>query len=217
MDLTNEDLTDNIHDALIKADCWHEPGPNMPDADGNDIYETTAPHIWAVVHHCSGDIWVITASKAEGDTLTSSVHKWLLKLSDGLTFVHKTYPVLIYGIPASFDTSHNSLEIHTLLGANSGIILHLSSLQQAEFLIHSPDQLHQKMHSSIVLHFTDLIAVNECIANQVSFWRQLCPTTKFIHSLLSFCYVPCQTMSGPGVRVVSARVRGLGFLWMWLQ
>ena len=108
MDLTNKNLIDNIYEAINEADCWHELLPNTPDLDGNTVHDFTEPHIWAVGHHRSGDIRVIAASEAERDTLTSSIHKWLPKLSDGLTFIHKTYPVLIHGIPTSFDTSRNS-------------------------------------------------------------------------------------------------------------
>ena len=107
-DLTNENLIDNIYEALNEADCWHELQPNTPDSDGNIVYDTTEPRIRAVGCHPSGDIRVVAASEAEHDTLTSSINKWLPKLSDGLTFIHKTYPVLIHGIPTSFDTSRNS-------------------------------------------------------------------------------------------------------------
>ena len=93
-DLTNENLIDNIYEALNEADCWHECQPNMPDSDGKIVYDATEPCIWAVGCHRSGDIQVIAASEVEHDTLTSSIHKWLPKLSDGLTFIHKTYSVL---------------------------------------------------------------------------------------------------------------------------
>ena len=55
-------------------------------------------------------------------------------------------------------------------------------LQQAKFLVHSPDWLSCKTYSFIVLHFTDLAAAKECIAKHVSFQGQLRPATKFICS-----------------------------------
>ena len=114
------------------------------------------------------------------DTLIGSIHEWLPQLSDGLTYIPKTYPVLIHGVPTSFDTLHNSPDINALCDANLDIILHPSTLQHAEFLICNPSHLQHKTHSSVVLHFMDPMVTNNCIAHQVSLHGQLLSTVKFI-------------------------------------
>ena len=73
MDLTNENLINNIYEAINKADCWHELLSNTPDSDGNTVHDFTEPRIRAVRRHRSGDIRVIAASEAECDTLTSTM------------------------------------------------------------------------------------------------------------------------------------------------
>ena len=179
MELSSWDLSDRIYTALQEADCWHETHPVSPDSEGNDLF-CSAPRIWAVGHHCSSDLWVLVASEAMRDTLINSISVWLPKLLGSLTYIPKTYPVLVHGVPTSFDRSCDSSDIHTLLDTSLDIITHPCSLQHAEFLIHNPSHLRHKAHSSVILHFTDPDAANSCIAHQVSLHGRLLRTVKFI-------------------------------------
>ena len=95
-------------------------------------------------------------------------------------YIPKTYPVLVHSVPTSFDTSHNSPDIHTLLDINPNITPHPHSLQCAEFLIRNHNHLRHKAHSSVILHFMDLNSANNCIAHQVSLHGRLLHTVKFI-------------------------------------
>ena len=76
---------------------------------------------------------------------------------------------MIYGIPSSFGTSHNSEDIAALLSTNSDNIT--SVLQYAEFLTHActSNQVHHKMHALLILHFTDPETANNCINYHISY------------------------------------------------
>ena len=66
------------------------------------------------------------------------------KLSDQLSYMHETYPIIVHGIPASFETSCDSKYVASLLGVNPTLIMHLSALQHAEFLTHTSNKVHPK-------------------------------------------------------------------------
>ena len=178
-ELSSQDLSDRIYAALREADCWHKIHPISPDSEGSGELRL-APCIQAVRHHHSGDLWILVVSKAVQDTLIGLIHEWLPQLSDGLTYIPKTYPVLIHGVPTSFDTSHDSPDINALLDVNLDIIPHPSTLQHVEFLIRNPGRLQHKTHSSVVLHFMDPTVANDCIAHQVSLHGRLRSMVKFI-------------------------------------
>ncbi|KAF8573702.1 hypothetical protein K439DRAFT_1320373, partial [Ramaria rubella] len=92
-----------------------------------------------------------------------------------------TYPVLVHGIPSTFDPSRHSSDIATLLNNNEIIIPHPSSLQHAEFL--SPSSRHNttppKSHRSLILYFTDPHVANNCITRHIALYGRLLPTLKF--------------------------------------
>ena len=178
-ELSSQDLSDRIYAALREADCWHEIRPISPDSEGSGEL-CLAPCIRAVGRHRSGNLWILVVSEAVRDMLIGSIHEWLPQLSDSLTYIPKTYPVLIHGMPTSFDTSHDSPNINALLDVNLDIILHPSTLQHVEFLICNPGCLQHKTHSSVVLHFMDPTVANDCIAHQVSLHGQLLSMVKFI-------------------------------------
>src|SRR6266481_2468686 len=95
-------------------------------------------------------------SEDKCNMLIRTIPHWLPRLSDQLTYAHRTYPVLVHGIPATFDTSHDSQDVATLLSRNMNIITHPSALQHTEFLscAQTQDQsLHKACHSLILLVF----------------------------------------------------------------
>ena len=60
--------------------------------------------------------------------LVESISEWLPKLSKGLVYSHKAYPILVHGVPTHFDTSHGSEDVHDLLEYNTDIIMRQSTL-----------------------------------------------------------------------------------------
>ena len=93
-ELSSQDLSDRIYAALREADCWHKIRPISPDSEGSGEL-CLAPHIRAVGHHHSGDLWILVVSEAVRDTLISSIHEWLPQFSDGLTYIPFIY-IYIY-------------------------------------------------------------------------------------------------------------------------
>ena len=133
--LTNEDLIVKIRDALADADCWFKIKLRSPNSDGVKELEYIASCIHAVGRHRSGDIWVATGTEAEGKMLIETIHRWLPRLSVRLSYTCKTYPVVVHGIPTAFDTSCDGWDVTiNLIGNNTDIIAHPSTLQHAEFL-----------------------------------------------------------------------------------
>ena len=63
--------------------------------------------------------------------------------NNGLWYSWKTYPVLIHGVPTSFDMSCDSEDINELLiGDNADIRTHPATLQSAKLL----DNTHSQMY-----------------------------------------------------------------------
>ena len=132
--LTNEDLIVKICDALAHADCWFKIKLRSPNSDGVKELEYIAPRIQAVGRHWSGNIWVAAGTEAECKMLVETVHRWLPRLSVRLSYMHKTYPVVVHGIPTAFDTSRDGRDVTiNLIGNNADIIAHPSTLQHVEF------------------------------------------------------------------------------------
>ena len=98
------------------------------------------------------------------NVLVERMDEWLPKLSDGLQYSQPTYPVLIHGVPTSFDASRNSEDVNEqLIGDNIDTITHPAALRSTKFLGGTHSQLHQKTHGSLVVHFSDPTIANACI------------------------------------------------------
>ena len=139
------------------------------------------PYIRAVGRHCSGDIWITTDTEVGRNVLVEAMDRWLPKLSDGLQYFWKTYPVLIHGVPTSFDMSCDSEDINELLiGDNMDIITHPAALQSAKFLDNTHSRMHQKAHGSLVVHFSDATIANTCINHHIALYGGLLPIANFM-------------------------------------
>ena len=90
--------------------------------------------IRGVGRHRSGDIWVALDSEAGHRVLVESIGEWLPKLSEGLVYSRKAYPILVHGVPTPFDTSHGSKDVCDLLEYNTDIITRQSTLLGIELL-----------------------------------------------------------------------------------
>ncbi|KAF8583137.1 hypothetical protein K439DRAFT_1617699 [Ramaria rubella] len=125
VNLSDSELLSKTNKALIDTQCWYETAVYSPDSNGNEHEEHSTVHIHAVGCHQSSDIWISTCSKDEWDHLIETAHHWLPTLSGHLHITPKTYPILVHGIPISFETC-DSDDIAALLDENPQTPLSLS-------------------------------------------------------------------------------------------
>jgi hypothetical protein len=109
-----------------------------PPPEGASKHNGELARIRAAGRYHSGDIWFSVASAEEHTHLIQTANIWLPFLSNQLYLAHKTFPVIIHGVPTTFDTSCDSDEICYLLAQNSEIIGHPANLQHTEFISRSP-------------------------------------------------------------------------------
>ena len=113
--------------------------------------------------------------------LIETIDEWLPKLSEWLQYIHKTYPILIHGVPTSFNMLRDGSDINLgLIEDNSEIITRSSALRNVKFLGPNGGQVPQKTHGLLVLYFTDPVIVNACIDRQVMLHGGLLPAVKFV-------------------------------------
>ena len=186
-DLTDGQLADKVREALDAADWKYDTRPSSSPAATSDDGSNFDVRIRAADCHDSGDIWFSTYSEDEYWSLLSGAPSWLPCLSRQLQVVPNTYPIIIHGILVSFDTSHDSDDIATLLDKNHHLLGHLSTLQHAEFISHTPNHNPSKAHTSLVLYLTNPRATNDCITQHVALHGCLHPTARFYHHPLQ-CY-----------------------------
>ena len=121
-ELSNDGLLEKINETLMDMGCHFESRPCTPDHDGSVVREYVMPHIRAVGCHHSGDIWLVTYSEAECDFLACAAHRWALRLSSQLSVAHKTFPVLVHGMPTNFDPLRSSADIRHLITQNDHLV-----------------------------------------------------------------------------------------------
>ena len=102
--LSNSELIGKILEALQAADVWLEERPHTPNSEGNIELECTSPFIRAIRWHRSEDIWVTVGTEARCTALIKAIDEWIPILSDRLLYSRKTYPVIVHGIPTTFET-----------------------------------------------------------------------------------------------------------------
>ena len=87
----------------------------------------------------------------------------------------KAYPVLIHGVPTSFDMPHSSKELHKhLLDYNSDSITCPSALG-TKFLNGNQGGVSQKTHGLLILYLADPKITNACIDCHIVFQGGLLP------------------------------------------
>ena len=110
-----------------------------------------------------------------------AIDEWLPNLSDQLIYSRKTYPVIVHGIPTSFDTSWDSKDIlEHLIDYNSDIFEHPSAILGTKFLGGKRGRASLKAHGSLILHLTDPTIVHMCIDCRIAFDGGLLPASKFV-------------------------------------
>ena len=119
--------------------------------------------------------------------LVSTVSEWLPRLSGQFSYVHKTYPILVHGIPISFNMSRTSRDTADLIDSNTDTISQPLALQCMEMLVPKCCSASQSTHGSLIIHFTDLEMADNCIDWHIAFRGRLLPTLKFMPHPLQ-CY-----------------------------
>ena len=109
-----------------------------------------------------------------------SIDSWLPKLSEQLSYVPKTYPILVHGVLASFDTSHEGEDIADLIQQNTDAITHPPALQRAELLVKNGGHMSHRTRGSLVLHFDNPVIANNCIDWHIALFGGLLPVVKHI-------------------------------------
>ena len=89
--LSNDGLLEKINEILMDTGCHFESRPCTPNCDGSVGHEYAMSCIRAVGCHRSGDIWLVTYSKAECDFLVGAAHCWVPPLPSQLLVAHKTF------------------------------------------------------------------------------------------------------------------------------
>ena len=93
---------------------------------------------------------------------SSAIHRQP-KLSEQLSYTPKTYPILVHGVPVSFDISLKGEDIADLIEQNTDAITHPPALQRAELLVRNSSNAPHRLHRSLILHFDDPVIANNCI------------------------------------------------------
>ena len=187
MDLTDIQLADKIREAIVAGECTFVSGGPSSDDGSSDVGINYEVRVRAAGRHRSGDIWIAVHSKAEHVALTETAYLWLPWLSDKLHVAPTTYPIIVHGIPTSFDPSRDSDDITAFLEENHRLFDHPSALQHAEFISRALDHSRSKAHSSLILYLTDPRAANACITQHIAFRGQLHATARF-HRHPPQCY-----------------------------
>ena len=184
-DLTGGQLANKVWEALDAADWKYDTRPSPSLAATSDDGSNFDMRIRAAGFHHSGDIWFSTYSEDEYWSLLLGAPSWLPYLSHQQV-VPNTYPIIIHGIPVSFDPSHDNDDI-TLLDENHHQLGHLSILQHAEFISYTPNCNPSKAHTSLVLYLTNPHATNDYITQHVALCGCLHPTAQFYHHPPQYC------------------------------
>ena len=107
--------------------------------------------------------------------------RWLPKLSDLLSLARRTYPVLVLGVPSTFDMSINGEDVRGIIDSNNEFIEHLSVVQHVEFLPHRRTQAASRENCVLIIPFADPTTANCCINRHVILRGRLLPTVKYVH------------------------------------
>ena len=107
--------------------------------------------------------------------------RWLPKLLDLLSLAHRTYPILILGMPSTFNMSIDGEDVRSIIDSNNEFIEHLSAIQYVEFLPHRRTQVASRENCVLIIHFADPTTANCCIDRHVILRGRLLPTVKYVH------------------------------------
>ena len=125
------------------------------------------------------DIWITAATEEGQNWLIDTVDQWLPRLSDQLSYTHRSYPVLVHGLPSTFDMSPDSEDLKVLIGTNTDSIKHPSVVQCIEPLPGKWSSAPGR-EDTMVIHFANPATANCCIDCHIALWGRLLPVVRFI-------------------------------------
>lgn len=107
---------------------------------------------------------------------------WTADINPALSLRRKILPVIVHGIPTTFDTE-NRHHTHALITENNGVLDSATKIQWAnKFLIQAG-----KPFSSTIIHLTDPVAANQAICNCICF-KHLRKVTERLTKRVKQCY-----------------------------
>jgi hypothetical protein len=135
----------------------------------------------SISHTRGGGYRITFRSKQEREAACSEPHyqTWLEKFSSNLQSVDPEFPIIVHGIPTSFDAHIDSEDVLKLCQENwhdpeegtKGIsVLYDYDISRVHWIRNMPvDQLRStKKYSSLVIYFRDAAIANEAITNQIA-------------------------------------------------
>ena len=157
-----------------------EERPRSLDSDTNKVVEIHQPDIHAIGRHRSSDIWIAAATEEGRNWLINTVDQWLSRLSDQLSYTHRSYPVLVHGLPNTFNMSSDRENLKVLIGMNTDSIEHPSAVQCIKPLPGKQSSAPGREARAMIIHFANPTMANHCIDRHIALWGRLLPAVKFI-------------------------------------
>lgn len=107
---------------------------------------------------------------------------WVSDINPLLTLKQKVYPIIIHGMPTSFNP-HSRVQVHDFIKNNQGVLDTCTRIVWAnKYSIESG-----KPYSSLIVHLTDPVAANTAIRNRICF-RHLLKVTERSTKGVRQCY-----------------------------